>query len=290
MNVMTSTLLAGPQPRPPGLGDGADMFDLSSAGLLIADPQDAVAVARLAAVDDEDVLFLAIASEARGNQLILVVAERRDQLWRVADAFGRSILMCAASRKWFEEEGEEAAGDQATGSFYLDADTSRLLLSSPRSPMKGRVGALYRIAKSRELICTALHQYVSGELVPVAGDSLSVEDTRRVMEAQRLVATRFAEKLTLGSIARACGLNRTKLARGFREMFGCSFAEALSECRLNWASDELLAGHSSISQIAFSAGYLSHASFSRAFAKHFGVPPKHWRRSENSAGSIGALC
>jgi AraC family transcriptional activator of pyochelin receptor len=126
-----------------------------------------------------------------------------------------------------------------------------------------------------------MHQLFSGNLVPVGNDVLSVEDTRRLMEARCLIATNFAEKLTLGSIAKACGLNRTKLARGFRELFDCSIGKALAERRLNWASAELIAGRMPISQIAYSSGYLSHASFSRAFAKHYGVPPKKWRRLEN---------
>jgi AraC-like DNA-binding protein len=67
------------------------------------------------------------------------------------------------------------------------------------------------------------------------------------MEARCLIATNFAEKLTLGSIAKACGLNRTKLARGFRELFDCSIGKALAERRLNWASAELIAGRMPIS-------------------------------------------
>jgi AraC family transcriptional activator of pyochelin receptor len=174
--------------------------------------------------------------------------------------------------------------------FFLDADTTRLANDFMRSPMKGRVGALYQNAKCRELICSAMHQLFSGSLVPVGSNVLSHEDTRRLLEARRLIATNFSEKLTLGSIARACGLNRTKLAWGFRELFDCSIAEALVEKRLNWASSELMAGRMSISQIAYSSGYLSHASFSRAFAKHYGVPPRQWRRLENCAGSPAPAC
>ena len=74
-----------------------------------------------------------------------------------------------------------------------------------------------------------MHQLFSGNLVPVGSDALSIEDTRRLIEARRLIATDFSKKLTLGSIAKACGLNRTNLARGFRALFDCSIAEALAE-------------------------------------------------------------
>ena len=69
--------------------------------------------------------------------------------------------------------------------------------------MQGRVGALYQNAKCRELICSTMHQLFSGHLVPVGSDALSIEDTRRLIEARRLIAMDFSKKLTLGSIARA---------------------------------------------------------------------------------------
>jgi AraC family transcriptional activator of pyochelin receptor len=182
-------------------------------------------------------------------------------------------------------------GRYTTGKFFLKADAARLAASIPYFPMGGRVGAVYRIAKCRELFCTAVYHYLAGELVPVSGADCSAEDSRRLFEAQRLIATRFSEKLTLRSIGRACGLNRTKLTSGFRTLFNRTIAEALSEERLKWAAEELRSGDMSVSQIAYGSGYLSHASFTRAFSKHYGLAPKDWRKqSEKGIGLSLALC
>ena len=125
----------------------------------------------------------------------------------------------------------------------------------------------------------------------MTSDRLSVEDARRLIAVKRMISTRFSEKLTLRSIGRACGLNRTKLASGFRELFKCTIAEALSKERLTWAALELRLGKMSVAQIAYASGYLSHASFTRAFSKHYGIAPKQWRkRDEMSDLSSLSVC
>lgn len=287
MNVTTPTfIIEGKTSRLERADAALGTLDMFGPGLVIANRCDAATVHRLLDGAEADDVILAILSQPQGTQLVLTVTSLLQANNRVAEFTSRGIVLCAASRSWLEEEwGEGLSTPEAipgkSGSYFLDTDSTRLANDVMRSPMKGRVGALYQNAKCRELICSTMHQLFSGNLVPVGSDVLSVEDTRRLMEARRLIATNFSEKLTLGSIAKACGLNRTKLARGFRELFACSIAEALAERRLNWASAELMAGRTSIAQIAYSAGYLSHASFSRAFAKYHGVPPRQWRRLEN---------
>jgi AraC-like DNA-binding protein len=281
MNVTTPTfIIEGKTSRLERADAALGTLDMFGPGLVIANRCDATTVHRLLDAAGADDVILAILSPPQGTQLVLTVTSLLLANNGAAELTRRGIVLCAASRSWLEEEWGEGLHGKS-GSYFLDTDSTRLANDVMRSPMKGRVGALYQNAKCRELICSAMHQLFSGNLVPVGSDVLSVEDTRRLLEARRLIATNFSEKLTLGSIAKACGLNRTKLARGFRELFACSIAEALAERRLNWASAELMAGRTSIAQIAYSAGYLSHASFSRAFAKYHGVPPRQWRRLEN---------
>jgi AraC-like DNA-binding protein len=298
MNAIAASLTVdSPIPRPEPVEAAAGALDIFGPGLVIAHRCDPATVHRLLDQANDDVVILAILRQPRSTQLVLTIANAVQARDRVAEfTTTRGIVLCAASRLWLEEEcgdGRLATREQLlhkSRSYFLDADTARLANDLLRSALKGRVGALYQNAKCRELICSAILQLLSGNLVPVGSDTLSIEHTRRLMEARRLIATNFSEKLTLGSIAKACGLNRTKLAWGFRELFDCSIAEALAQSRLNWASTELVAGSMSIAQIAYSSGYLSHASFSRAFARHYGVPPKQWRRLENCDGSQPPAC
>jgi AraC family transcriptional activator of pyochelin receptor len=92
-----------------------------------------------------------------------------------------------------------------------------------------------------------------------------------------MIEERWHEKLTLETIARACGLNRAKLTRGFRDMFACTIAEALAEQRLRQASRMLLTTDKPVSSIGYENGYLNNASFARAFSRRFGVSPSDYR-------------
>lgn len=97
--------------------------------------------------------------------------------------------------------------------------------------------------------------------------------------SRRLVDERWREKLTLDGIARACGLNRAKLTRGFRQAFGSSVADRVADRRLQGAHRLLLATDLPVSSI----GYRNNASFTRAFSRRYGVAPTRLRAMEMAA-------
>ena len=147
---------------------------------------------------------------------------------------------------------------------------------------------MYRSAKCLELICETLRAWYGGGLTPlVPGTSLSLADSRRLMQARAIIAEDYREKLTLDSISRACGLNRAKLTRGFRELFGCTVSEFLCEVRLVGAAEQLRLTERAISTIGYNAGYDNNASFSRAFSRHFGVAPSVFRSSAAMRSAVG---
>ena len=142
----------------------------------------------------------------------------------------------------------------------------------------------YRLAKSIELLCEALNLVAQGGLIPVGADgSVSMADSERLMAARRIIDERWTEKLTLATIARDCGLNRAKLTRGFRELFACSVSDAIAKERLANAQQMLVATDLPVSAIGYKCGYLNNASFSRAFARHFGRPPSQYRAERLAA-------
>lgn len=137
---------------------------------------------------------------------------------------------------------------------------------------------VYRGAKSIEALCEILRLHDEDELVPFgAAGSLSMADSQRLMVARRFIEDKWAEKITLDTIARACGLNRAKLTRGFRDLFSCSVADAIAEQRLGEAKQMLLVTDLPVSSIGYRCGYLNNASFARAFSRHYGVAPTQYR-------------
>ena len=162
--------------------------------------------------------------------------------------------------------------------FHLPCELRAIvrMLCDPRAGDEART--TYRLAKSIELVCETVRLFEDGALVATGCEGARSEaDSRRLIAARRMIDERWSEKLTLDQIARACGLNRAKLTRGFREMFNCSIAEALAERRLLEARRLLLTTDLPVSSVGYESGYLNNASFSRAFGRHFGRSPSDYR-------------
>ena len=135
-----------------------------------------------------------------------------------------------------------------------------------------------RLAKSIELLCATFAMIGDDALISIgARGELSETDARRIVAARRMIEERWHEKLTLEVIARACGINRAKLTRGFRAMFDTSVADAIADLRLGGAGELLRATDLPVSSIGYKCGYLSNASFTRAFSRRYGIAPTLYR-------------
>lgn len=172
----------------------------------------------------------------------------------------------------------------ATSSFHVTRELREIALAIRDCALPEAARTPYRLAKSIELLCDTLRLIGDGALVPVLGESLlSQEDSRRILAARTMIDERWAEKLTLDKLSRACGLNRAKLTRGFREMYDCSIADALAEKRLEGARGLLLSTDLPIASIGYRCGYLNNASFTRAFTRRFGTAPTQYRAGRLAA-------
>jgi AraC family transcriptional activator of pyochelin receptor len=170
------------------------------------------------------------------------------------------------------------------GAFHITRELREITLAIRDCALPEAAIVPYRLAKSIELLCDTLLLIAKGALVPVLGEShLSQEDSRRILAARSMIDERWAEKLTLDKLSRACGLNRAKLTRGFREMFDCSIADALAEKRLGGARMMLLSTDLPIASIGYRCGYLNNASFTRAFTRRFGAAPTQYRAERLAA-------
>ncbi len=173
---------------------------------------------------------------------------------------------------------------EAGGVWHLPANLALLALSLHECAIPEPARATLRLAKSIELLCGIFASFADGSLIAADGvGDLSERDSARLAAARRLVDERWQEKLTLDGIARACGLNRAKLTRGFREAFGSTVADAIADRRLQGARRLLIATDLPVSSIGYRCGYSNNASFTRAFSRRFGMAPTHLRQLEAAA-------
>lgn len=163
--------------------------------------------------------------------------------------------------------------------WYLPSDLRALGQSILAPDGDSAATDTLRLARSIELLCQFFAALRAGRMVPVDGQpSLCESDVARIAAARRIVDERWHEKLTLDDIAKSCGINRDKLTRGFRELYHCTVAEALSERRLRQARQMLAASDLPVASIGYRCGYLNNASFTRAFSRRFGMAPTALRR------------
>jgi AraC family transcriptional activator of pyochelin receptor len=162
--------------------------------------------------------------------------------------------------------------------WYLPSEIRAIVLAILDCPLAAPARATLRLAKSIELLCATFDLLGRNALVPFDGaGELNEVDARRIVAARRLIDERWHEKLTLDSIARACGINRAKLTRGFRSMFDITVADAIAELRLGGAGEMLRSTDLPVSSIGYRCGYLNNASFTRAFSRRYGVAPTRYR-------------
>lgn len=200
------------------------------------------------------------ASDLAGEPLVLIVSA--DTVGRLFGPFPRSDVHA----------------------FHITRELREIAIAIRDCTLPEAARTPYRLAKCIELLCDTFRLIGDGALVPVLGDSLlSEEDSRRILAARAMIDERWAEKLTLDKLSRACGLNRAKLTRGFREMFDCSIADALAEKRLEGARRLLLSTDLPIASIGYRCGYLNNASFTRAFTRRFGSAPTQYRAGRLAA-------
>ncbi len=186
------------------------------------------------------------------------------------------VVASAAIERLFDEV--------ETGEWHMPAALRAMVLGVLEPGAPGHADDTLRLARSIELLCAVFDHLKRDALVPTDGDgALSEGDAARIVAARRLIDERWSEKLTLDAIARACGLNRGKLTRGFRSLYACTVVDALTERRLAGARRMLEATDLPVSTIGYRCGYLSNASFTRAFARHVGVAPTRWRAARGLA-------
>lgn len=191
----------------------------------------------------------------------------------------RLIVVRAAILRLFDWDADKLAGQ----AFHLSYDLRRIAADLRACTREGDALQTYRLAKSIELLCELVPALMQEALVPAAPAPLAAADTARVIAARRIIDERWTERLTIDGLARAAGLNRAKLTRGFRALYRCTVAEALAERRLGEACSKLATTDLPVSTIGYQSGYLNNAAFARAFGRRFGQSPSAYRAGRLAA-------
>jgi len=109
---------------------------------------------------------------------------------------------------------------------------------------------------------------------------------RRQEQAARLepllahVREHYAERVSLETAARMCGLNRSQFSRVFKQISGLTLGRYLNQVRMTHAVELLEESRDSIAEIALRLGFSDQSHFDRRFRRTFErTPSQHRARS-----------
>jgi AraC-like DNA-binding protein len=169
-------------------------------------------------------------------------------------------------------------GDFGFYSRRLNLHPAMMLIASDilSCQYEGTLRHAYMRAKSIELTCSIVRALRSASMDQ---GGLTAPDLRRIRRARAMLEEDGETRRPLEGLARAVGLNRTKLAAGFKLVYGESVQAYRRNLWLAKARDLLLDGDCTVTEAALVAGYTDISAFSRAYRRNFGVSPRQTLRS-----------
>ena len=168
-----------------------------------------------------------------------------------------------------------------------DADWLSGLLASLRAEVADpRPGAAAILAVLADLLVTQVIRSYLLDLVNADQPVIGGLRDPRIAKAIRLAHADPAHAWTVEELAAEVAMSRSGFAASFRQLTGESPMRYVTRCRLARAASYLADDGISVSEIAARTGYDSESSFSKAFAKHFGMAPRKYRRRLREPGTL----
>lgn len=100
-----------------------------------------------------------------------------------------------------------------------------------------------------------------------------------IKQSKKIIHTQYGNPLKISDIAKKLNLNRSYLYKIFKEETDYSLKDYLIQIRMEKSADLLTRTTFHISEIANAVGFPDALAFSKAFKKHFGQSPSHYRKA-----------
>ena len=173
------------------------------------------------------------------------------------------------------------AGDPDVDFYYVSPFTPDMRLAAGallKPVVTGGMRQFYLRAKAVELVCLAVEHM--GRPSPQSEPPLRLSHRDvRALEGIKQFVEHAGRNYSLDELARRAGMNRRKLALGFKLLFGVPAGEYQRDVRLEFARRLLDERRSSVAYAASVAGYSDVGSFGKAFKARFGALPSQCRQA-----------
>lgn len=102
-------------------------------------------------------------------------------------------------------------------------------------------------------------------------------DHTAILKVQNTISEKYMEQISIISLADMVNLTPAYLCVLFRQKYGMTINEYMTQIRMEKAKELLGETQLHLYEICYQVGYLSPAYFSRLFKKYTGQTPKEWR-------------
>lgn len=135
----------------------------------------------------------------------------------------------------------------------------------------GQMKTLFLEAKMTELFLLQLQQ--QRQFSEKKTFSFKKSDKDKIYDARQLLKEHLNEFVTISRLAQLVGINKRKLALGFKEIFGYTVYQYIIDLKMQTAKSLLLDGNMNVNEIAYHIGYQNSQHFISAFKRKFGISP-----------------
>lgn len=134
------------------------------------------------------------------------------------------------------------------------------------------------VLSASEIMLKALLEQLIVQLIRAVPSKVGSGADNFISRTLGFLHSNFRDHVSVADAASNVGYTPNYFNTIFRERFGSPFGEYLKKMRLSYAKNLLLSGDSSLTEIAFEAGFCSLSHFSRSFTREYGVFPTEYRR------------
>ncbi|HEY5844630.1 MAG TPA: AraC family transcriptional regulator [Mycobacterium sp.] len=163
-------------------------------------------------------------------------------------------------------------------------DTLRLMSAELRRLRPGGEAVTTRLADI--LVIEAIRSWLAGDSAAGTGWLGALQDPQ-LGRAIAAIHRSPGHEWSVESLAREAAMSRSAFAARFTELVGESAMRYVTRCRMDVARSRLERGDATVAAVAAELGYLSEASFSRAFTRTVGSSPGAVRRAGRTRPPAG---
>lgn len=98
-----------------------------------------------------------------------------------------------------------------------------------------------------------------------------------IAHARDYLTDNSRQRIVLGKVAKALGVEPSELSRGFHRVYGVTPSDFVRRERTRWAAAKLSEGRDPLSGIGLRAGFVDQSHFTRTFHAHYGLTPRRYR-------------